>query len=401
MSYKFCGHWIGSLLRTGAVVFLSAIPFTPAAAHGVRVLYVANYGVDSSVCGDRTSRCRSITQAVQNAVDGDLIEVGPGIYGDIDDDGFLQSPGDENRFRDGEGHVVFINKRVDVYSRAGAASTLIRRPRDGSQGITVEITGHGATFGHPNGGFTIFTTPGRSGNGIFVKGANVRISGNAVMNHNDIGIVFDLSSFDRSGRGTATDNVSLGNRVGFTISGVADRSRFAVVVRNIALKNREVGFEVHGAGPHVVSHNEASDNETGFSLDGGPYTFRKNIAVANTRDGVLTSRSNSVWANSPGSLLADNTVAGNGNSGFRFTDPVGTNRLRRNNIYGNGGHPFSGASNCGIKNESGFAVSAIENFWGAPSGPGDDPADNARGACDAGAGQTMVVPFATERFPLN
>ncbi|HWQ69060.1 MAG TPA: hypothetical protein VN494_03740 [Patescibacteria group bacterium] len=42
-------------------------------------LYVANNGMDSGTCGAQAEPCRSITQTITNASDGDTVIVGPGI----------------------------------------------------------------------------------------------------------------------------------------------------------------------------------------------------------------------------------------------------------------------------------------------------------------------------------
>jgi len=58
-------------------------------------LNVANNGVDSDICGAASAPCRSISQAIANAADGDTVVVGPGRYGDLNGDGRLGGPGEE------------------------------------------------------------------------------------------------------------------------------------------------------------------------------------------------------------------------------------------------------------------------------------------------------------------
>jgi len=71
-----------------------------------------------------------------------------------------------------------------------------------------------------------------------------------------------------------------------------------------------------------------------------------------------------------------------------------------NNIFENGAaaHPDGGLVdlNCGILNASGNRLEATENFWGAVTGPGADPADASGGACDKNGSATVSKPFATE-----
>jgi hypothetical protein len=42
-------------------------------------------------------------------------------------------------------------------------------------------------------------------------------------------------------------------------------------------------------------------------------------------------------------------------------------------------------------------VMAQNNFWGAPTGPGPDPADM---VCDFDPAKTVVSPFSTKEFKL-
>ena len=60
---------------------------------------VANYGLDTGGCGKRQAPCRSITQALSLARDGDTILVGPGRYGDVNRDGDLDDAGKKREHR--------------------------------------------------------------------------------------------------------------------------------------------------------------------------------------------------------------------------------------------------------------------------------------------------------------
>jgi len=74
--------------------------------------------------------------------------------------------------------------------------------------------------------------------------------------------------------------------------------------------------------------------------------------------------------------------------------------LHGNNIFGNAVATLSIAGlvepNCGILNASGNSPQATDNFWGAVTGPGADPADTVGGACDQNGSSTVNKPFATE-----
>src|SRR5688572_9374211 len=91
-------------------------------------LRVENVGIDSATCGI-TPSCRSISQAIANAVAGDTITVGPGRYGDLNGNGYFDDPGDE-RPGNGAACMICITKRVRIVSTHGASVTIIdaRRP---------------------------------------------------------------------------------------------------------------------------------------------------------------------------------------------------------------------------------------------------------------------------------
>ena len=85
-------------ILVSCVFVLTAVPtLTLSPRAGATTRRVANNGVDSASCGTSANPCRSITQAIANAADGDRIVVGPGTYGDLNNDGVLgNSPGEEN-----------------------------------------------------------------------------------------------------------------------------------------------------------------------------------------------------------------------------------------------------------------------------------------------------------------
>ena len=64
--------------------------------------------------------------------------------------------------------------------------------------------------------------------------------------------------------------------------------------------------------------------------------------------------------------------------------------IQRNNIVGH---------TCGVSNHAVPALDATNNYWGAATGPGADPADE---VCDpVGDGTTIVAPFATKPFSVK
>lgn len=85
-------------------------------------------------------------------------------------------------------------------------------------------------------------------------------------------------------------------------------------------------------------------------------------------------------------------------SGSQFGGPTSGIRIEQTNIYGNNAFSDSGFPNCGIQNNSATRVVATNNFWGAATGPGPDPADM---VCNLSPTSTTVVqPFASKEFEL-
>ena len=105
---------LGALVLAGS---LAVVRPAPAAAI---IRYVAANGADTATCGTLAAPCRSISKAIQRAIAGDQIIVGPGRYGDVDRDGQFITPGDETF-----GGGVLVNKAVTVQSSGGAAVTVI------------------------------------------------------------------------------------------------------------------------------------------------------------------------------------------------------------------------------------------------------------------------------------
>ena len=66
------------LKMSGATVALMLLVGIFADETLAAMLYVENNGVDSASCGAVTQPCRSISQAITNASDGDTVTVGPG-----------------------------------------------------------------------------------------------------------------------------------------------------------------------------------------------------------------------------------------------------------------------------------------------------------------------------------
>jgi hypothetical protein len=326
-------------LRFTVALFASVVCGQAVHAQTSTVHFVATNSVfNGSGCGARERPCRSIAQAVRNASDGDLIEVGPGTY---------------------EG-TLFIDKAVEIYSTAGASLTVLKKP-DPFEFRVVFILAPGVTVGRLGGGFTIIgSKPGEDGS-------------------------------------TGTQAIDGGNQSDLTIAGNIIEGHFTALesggTRGARIEGNTVidnvlGFEIKG--PGIVINNVAIHNERGFFVNSREVTFTDNAAIGN----VFGIDVGAKLVNQ----LSDNTIIGNSQSGLTIlTLPPAPGRIvvRRNNIYGNG----DAADGCGITNRSGELIDATNNYWGKANGPGPNPGDRAYGTCLA-SGSILTTPFAAAPFPV-
>ena len=115
----------------------------------------------------------------------------------------------------------------------------------------------------------------------------------------------------------------------------------------------------------------------GFFISGSGHRLSHNIALGNDDAGFYISATNVE--------MSRNASIGNRLAGIFMG--FGDARIERNNLYGN----EAGSDNCGLRNFSDATIVATNNYWGAPTGPGPDPAD---AVCDFGTSITITVPFA-------
>lgn len=325
---------IAVTLALAAGIF-AAMPGSVAAG----TVNVGSNGIDHAACGKRQDPCRSISQALSLARDGDQILVGPGRY----------SPAEEAA-EPGFGCfcMIRVSKQVAIESTDGAEVTLL--DAEGADLRAVLIEADGVIFGSPRRGFTV-TRARREG--VLLEGSvtNVRIAGN-----------------------TATLNGSNGNNA-FFIQGSNN-----IATKNVAQHNSRAGFGVAGSGQRVT-RNVASNNLVGFEVT-ATGVFRHNSAVGNAIHGLDLSVIGQIE-------VQHNDFVENGGLGIwakRATE------VTENNIYGN-----NGSGNCGLQNDVPF-LSAINNYWGAATGPGPDPADT---VCDSVGSITTTLPFATRPFRVR
>lgn len=331
------------------------VDYTPSST----VLNVANNGIDSSSCGI-TSPCRSISQAIVNASPYDTIVVGPGLYGDLNGDGVFSSPGEE--MSGDPARMIKIIKPLTVESRSGAGVTVLS-----AGGASLDIVGifsNDVIFGKPNKGFTMTNSQG-SGMDVFQAKqitiqANVAIGnrGNGFMGHGSSNVVLIGN--------TASDNQANGF---FNDNGCNDY----IYKNNLASRNY-AGFEIAGSIKNTFMFNVTNQNTYGFDVWGNDHEFLNNTATGNLINGFEIRGSRH--------KIQSNVIVGNRNRGINF---LGTpdSVINKNNIYGN--------SDCGLYNNS-SKISARNNFWGAATGPGEDPADKVCG------NQVIFIPFATHEF---
>jgi hypothetical protein len=382
-----------SIFAAFTCLFLSVVPQGSAAAvenaasataRG-HTRHVANNGIDGPACGTRGAPCRSISQAIANAASGDTIWVGPGRYGDLNDDQDFDDPGDEHLGLAENGlpvSIVSVNKSLMILSTHGAEKTVIQTAPASPVFIphVVAITASNSTFGLPGKGFTV-----RFGasTGLFATGVeNVRIAGNIALDNFENGLV-------AFGSGVVLDNKVTGSNIGIMADG-----RW-IVANNVAIGNTVLGFGVSGESVHLRG-NVATNNGAGFNVNGQRALVQSNVASGNVGPGAddgFGFRLSVIEVR-----FVRNTSVGNKGRGVLLRpDGPATAVFSQNNFYGN-----DVVGNCGFVNQSGATVDASRNYWGSPTGPGPDPADNAGpdSGCDL-LGATIVKPFASQPFTVD
>lgn len=312
-------------------------------------LEVSNTGIDGATCGI-AAPCRSIARAIANALPGDTIQVGPGSYGnDLDADGVFNESGEEPTT--GLGSIV-VDKPLRIFSRLGASSTALR-----GSGPVFTITASNVELGALNRGFTIAS----DGIPVVVAGQSqlrrVRVAGNVLVIDGPVGPAGLVAINTREGRFEHNRVVGpLGCSSGFYLSNSGD-----LVASNV-VAGCSVGF---------------------FSESAAGARFVRNTAIGSVIQPTVGAPVG--FELEPGNIaeFSGNAALGNG-TGVRIWNAI---PIFRNNTFA------ASTTNCGLRNMSGVAFVATNNYWGAATGPGPDPADD---VCEVSAAKTTITtPFLT------
>lgn len=354
-----------------------------------RILFVANDGLDSVHCGSRADQCRSISQAIENARDGDTIEVGLGRYGDVNGDGDFDDPGDEHAHTEanaGGGCMICVTKSVRIFSLHGADATIIDASSSGDLGglTAVDIRAAGVIFGSSGHGFTL-----TSGNiGLGADGG--RVGGNVALNNDFADFFYSLL---RAGPLTFEDNIAATSTYGF-FDGNPSLDQPTTLRHNLVIANTSSGIGGRGNTVTILDNIALGNGADGIGASTTQARVEGNVSVANFTGMIVGGLAGT---HATAASVRHNTIIGNLIGGV-FVSGSLPSGVHANNIYGNGrqalpqGTPeqgLPGLLNCGLVNNSEQVVQASGNYWGHASGPGPDPADE---ACNPGGGRTITDP---------
>jgi hypothetical protein len=337
-----------------------------------RSLLVGNEGSDSPSCGGFDNKCRSISQAIRNAADGDTVFVEAGVYGDLNRNGVVGESGEEGPPDRPCLCLVLIDKRITVLSERGAAATIIDASTTGLPGVHVVSGGAGAVFGYTGMGFTVVTpeegaSPGLTPTGIRVQAPATTIAGNRVVGsiQNGVGTGDSFGIVAVTGSGSINHSNIYDNEVsGFGRGIWAEASR---IVGNVVTRNRvgvTVGNERDAPGPSLVENNTIADNQYGIDITvgAGVLAITGNDILHNQSGGIrYVARLASV---SPQVVMQDNNIIDNGHEESEQSLYPGTR--------------------CGLVNDSTIFVWAADNYWGALGRP-----DN---VCNWNGSSTQIDP---------
>jgi hypothetical protein len=276
--------------------------------------------------------------------------------------------------------MILIDKPVVIVSRLGAETTVLDGGGFACCGVNavVRIEADGATFGGKWRGFTVTGVGAFWGLFVPASAPNVTVSGNRAVN------------LRQGGFRTESDNVRLVDNIasGIGIQGFVVSGANAWVHGNVASRNGGPGFIIFGSGHHVAGNIANATAYSGYEI-GGSFTFTTNYSVGNGQNGLRLEPSSS----SPLATIRYNAILGSKGPGISLI-PLANTIVERNNIYGND----AAGDNCGMINRSTTPMTVGNNFWGAATGPGADPADTV--CAEPGAAVITVNEFATTQFHI-
>lgn len=376
-----------SLAAAAALVLCGAAPSWAGSVN------VSSTGLDSGSCGPSDDPCATIAQAVTNAAPGDTIAVGPGVFAG----------------------ASIVDKAVTLVSSAGSGAAIINS--------TMNLNFQGIVLGRKGKGFSFNV----AGTAVSVNGDEIAVRGNR-FSDGTVGVEVNVStdvvvrenSFDNVATGISNvsgeTTVIRGNSFGYVSSA-------AVVLGSLATgatvrENRTYGpsgtaFLIDGTG-HVFFRNQVHGTPGGgFVSSGAPsgVVLQENVVVSSSSpayylqhgSGWILTRNAALHTNAPGFyltagtpvVLTGNVSVGNGGTGILVaggSDHVLTgNTVIQNASDGivfsgvgagvtvEGGNVYGNATNCGIVNSSASTINTSDVYWGHPTGPGADPADDVCG----------------------
>ena len=287
-------------------------------------------GSDFAGCGSSAAPCRTISWALFEAAPGDTVQVGPGVYGDVNGDGDFDDPGEEPAQPIGGCFcVVPIQRRVTLRSRDGAGVTIIDAGKSEGAVLQVGTGADGTTIGGPQNGFTLRHSLDAGLSVTFAQ--HTRILGNVATDNGG-------SGFQVYGDGAVvTGNRSTGNQ----ISGFELGSDGLVASGNLAESNGEHGFFVVNSSAKIENSSAIGNAMGGFYADMAQLELESDVAIRNGLYGV-------------------------------YFDGTSDGRVTTSTLMGNG---VKTAIPCGIDNASHHELDARGNYWGSADGPGNGGAD--------------------------
>jgi hypothetical protein len=327
--------WTVTACRSAGLAALVALPAVAAPIH------VANNGTDAVKCGTAAAPCRTIGRALLAAPPGGVVEVQPGIYGDVNEDGEADGTGEDETAVGG--NMLLLDQSVTVRSTAGPAATVIRCPSN----LSIAIEGTTATLGDKINGFTLLDCTVRVDPG---EGIAATVAGNRLIGK---GVGTGIEVFSGTGVQVANNHC-----IGFTEGIVFSGTIRAVAVGNTVAGN-STGIRDSGEGTHLRRNLVIGNGIAGLDLQGildattdTPAIVEENSVIGNAASAIPAAR---------GGIIVSGLDA----------DDIDINN---NNIFGN----TAPDENCGIRDESSddsATLDATGNFWGATTGPGPHPAD--------------------------